>query len=61
MSKSKKEILVEAEVSIKKSPDLRQVSHKATAGMSEAEAIERHTIGEYHRERTEGESEQEEG
>jgi len=46
MSKQdKKTINIEASVVVKKSQDFKQVSHKATAGISEAEAIERHTVG----------------
>jgi len=42
---AKKEINIEASVVVKKSPDFKQIGHKATAGLSEAEAIERFTVG----------------
>ncbi len=62
MSQNKeKRIVIESEVSVKKSPKLKQVAYKSKAGLSEEEAIERHTIGEYNRERTPKEGEQEEG
>jgi len=41
----KKIINVNSSVVVKKSEDFKQISHKATAGMSEAEAIERFTVG----------------
>lgn len=62
MSKENKEIIiVESDVSVKKSPKLKKIAHKANAGLTEAEAIERHTIGEYDRKRDEEEGEQEKG
>jgi hypothetical protein len=42
---AKKTINIQSSVVVKKSQDFKQVSHKATAGMSEAEAIERFTVG----------------
>jgi len=42
---AKKAIDIESSVVVKKSPDFKQVGHKATAGLSEAEAIERFTVG----------------
>ena len=42
---TKKTINVQSSVVIKKSQDFKQVTHKATAGLSEADAIERFTIG----------------
>jgi hypothetical protein len=44
---AKKTINVQSSVVVKKSQDFKQVSHKATAGMSEAEAIERFTVGDF--------------
>lgn len=41
----KKAINIEASVVVKKSQGFKEVAHKATAGMSEAEAIERFTVG----------------
>ncbi len=32
---------------VKKSPDCKVVAHKAKAGLSEAQAIERHTVGNF--------------
>ncbi len=42
---AKKEISIEASVVVKKSRDFKQVGYKATAGLSEAEAIKRFTVG----------------
>ena len=39
-------ITIKSSVTAKESPMLRSVKHKAVAGLSEAELIERHTIGE---------------
>lgn len=47
MSQERKVIDIDTSVIIKKSPDCREIAHKAIAGLSEAEAIERHTIGSY--------------
>jgi len=44
---NEKKIVVKSSVTVKKSPDLRKVQRKAVAGLSEAELIERNTIGEY--------------
>lgn len=40
-------IVIKSSITVKKSSDVKEIKHKATAGLSEAEAIERHTIGEY--------------
>lgn len=40
-------IKIKSSVTAKESPELRSVTHKAVAGISEAELIERHTIGEF--------------
>lgn len=50
---NKKTIDVQSSVVIKQSPNLRQVQHKAKAGLSEEEAIERHTIGNFEKEESE--------
>ncbi len=42
-----KEIIVKSSLSVKKSPGLKQIRYSAKAGLSEAEAIERYTIGQY--------------
>ena len=42
---SDEKIEVEVEIVTRKSPEFKNIEHKATAGMSEAEAIERNTIG----------------
>lgn len=47
MNQERKMIDVDTSIVIKKSPDCREIAHKAHAGLSEAEAIERHTIGSY--------------
>jgi hypothetical protein len=47
MSEENKAIDVKSSIVIKKSPNCRQVAHKTTAGLSEEEAIERHTIGNF--------------
>jgi hypothetical protein len=39
-------IEIKSSVTAKESPTLRAVKHKAVAGLSEADLIERHTIGE---------------
>ena len=44
---TKKTINIESSVVVKKSQDFKEVAHKATAGMSEAEAIERFTVGNF--------------
>lgn len=54
---NKKVINVNSSVVIKQSPNLRQVTHKAKAGLSEEEAIERHTIGNFEKEEESEESE----
>lgn len=41
----KKSIDIEASIVVKKSQGFKKVSYKATAGLSEAEAIERFTVG----------------
>lgn len=47
MTQENKAIDVKSSIVIKKSPSFKQVAHKATAGLSEEEAIERHTIGNF--------------
>ena len=42
-----KELVVKSVLTAKKAPGLKTIQHKAIAGISEAELIERHTIGEY--------------
>lgn len=44
---NKKTIDVRSSVVVKQSPNLREVTHKAKAGLSEEEAIERNTIGSF--------------
>lgn len=44
------EIVVKATVNVNTSPKLRQVARKAVAGLSEAELIERNSIGTYREE-----------
>lgn len=61
MSENKKTILVDAKLSVKKSPDLRKVQYKASAGLSDAEVIERYTLGEYNTRKDEEEGSEEEG
>jgi hypothetical protein len=46
-NEDKKTINIEASVVVKKSQDFKQISHKANAGISEADAIERHTVGDF--------------
>ena len=53
MSKERKIIDVKSSVIIKKSPECKKIIHKASAGLSEAEVIERHTIGNFGEEATE--------
>jgi hypothetical protein len=43
----KDEIIVKSIVSAREAPGLKTIQHKAVAGISEAELIKRHTIGEY--------------
>lgn len=51
MSQENKKIIdVQSEVVIKQSPNLRQVNHKANAGLSQEQAIERYTIGKFEEE-----------
>ena len=45
MTQEDKAIDVRSSVVVKQSPSCRQVAHKTNAGLSEEEAIERHTIG----------------
>jgi len=42
-----KEIVVKSIVNAKEAPGLKTIKHKAVAGISDAELIKRHTIGEY--------------
>ena len=51
---SSKEIIIRSNIVAKKSSDIRQVTRKAVAGLSEAELIERHSIGIYEEEEEEG-------
>lgn len=46
-------IVVNATVTVKKSSDLRKVQRKAVAGLSDAELIERNSVGTYEEEDTE--------
>ncbi len=55
-----KQIEIRSSVTIKPSPDCKPIKHRAIAGFSEAELIERHTIGEYNDEEEEGKKEKEE-
>lgn len=59
MSQKRKVINVKSSVVIKKSPEFKDITHKASAGLSEAEAIERHTIGNFGDDKREEEQEQE--
>ncbi len=60
MSKENKQIVVEANLSIKPK-NLQKIVPKALASLSEEEAVERHTIGEYNRKRTKDEGVEKEG
>jgi len=42
-----KKIVLKSSISVKKSPGLKKIQHSAKAGLSEAEAIERNTIGSF--------------
>lgn len=42
-----KKIIIKSDITIKQSLDIRQVTRKAVAGLSEAELIERNSIGTY--------------
>lgn len=44
---TEKKLVVRSDVTARKSSDMRQVSRKAVAGLSEAELIERNSIGTY--------------
>jgi len=44
--KDKKEIVVQSSMSAKQAANFKVITHKAVAGLSEAELIERNTIGE---------------
>lgn len=46
-----KELVVESVLTAKEAPGLKTINHKAVAGISEAELIERHTIGEHDEDR----------
>jgi hypothetical protein len=59
--KIEKIIVVDAELSINGSEDLRQVSHQAKAGVSNSEAIERNIVGEYNEGTNTEEGDEEEG
>ena len=56
MSEEKKTINIKTSVVVKKSQGFKEVTHKANAGLSEAEAIERFTVGDFG---DDGESEEE--
>jgi len=43
----KKEIIVKSSIDAKQSKDFQKITHKAVAGLSEAELIERNTIGKH--------------
>lgn len=47
----KKVVNVTSSIVIKKSPDCREVTPKAIAGLSEAKAIERNTVGSFREQR----------
>lgn len=55
---NKKVINVNSSIVIKKSPDCREVTPKATAGLSEAEAIERNTVGSFGQKKEEDDNEE---
>ena len=42
---SHSEIIIQSSVNAKQSKDFKKITHKAVAGLSEAELIERNTIG----------------
>ena len=52
-------IKIKSDLKVKASPDCKPIKHKAVAGLSEAELIERHTIGEYNKEDQEEEVKEE--
>lgn len=43
----KKELVVKSVITAKEAPGLKKIQQKAIAGISEAELIKRHIIGEY--------------
>lgn len=43
----KEGLVVKSVLTAKEAPGLKTIQHKAIAGISETELIERHTIGEY--------------
>ena len=49
----KNAITVKSILTAKKAPGLKTIQHKAIAGISDAELIERHTIGEYTKDKEE--------
>lgn len=51
-----KEIVVKSQINARQGSDFKQIKHKATAGFSEAELIERYTIGDYSDEEKEEEA-----
>ena len=53
----KNEIVVKSIISAKEAEDLK-IKHKAVAGISEAELIKRHTIGEYDKDNKEDNEEE---
>jgi len=58
MSDEQKKIDVKTEVVVRKAANFREVAHKATAGVSDDEAIERNTIGSFG-DSTDGEDDEE--
>lgn len=49
------EIEVKSDITVKAGPDCKPIIHKAVAGISNAELIERYTIGEFEEEEEEEE------
>ena len=45
-----KKLVVKSILTAKQAPGLEKIQQKAVAGISDAELIERHTIGEYNKE-----------
>lgn len=54
-----KEIVVKSSMTVKQSPGLKAIQYKAIAGVSEAELIERYTIGKFNEEDEEQDGEAE--
>ena len=55
-----RQIEIKSDLQVKASPDCKPIKHKAVAGLSEAELIERHTIGNYDKEEDQEEEVKEE-